>query len=218
MLPRRRSKNTTPSYASQQQAGSSVDGGRRPDLVTNKVPHRGPTAQTLITESPVSESSPLEPPPPILMPPRAIPPLPSRRPTPFPSGPFRRTVESYDSTSEPTSPQPESGPAHRETAGVSEGIRETASVSEGIHAGVWPTYNKVSQEFDEKWLKQWNEDLDVLLIFVSLSVGVAIHSVELITIRRPRCSPQSSRPSSSGLSTIWVRIINNSRSCSSISC
>jgi len=44
---------------------------------------------------------------------------------------------------------------------------EAAAISEGIHAGIWPTYNKVSQEFDEKRFKRWNEDLDVLLIFVS---------------------------------------------------
>ena len=47
---------------------------------------------------------------------------------------------------------------------------ETAGVSEGVHAGIWATYNKVSQEFDEKRLKKWSEDLDVLLIFVSLVV------------------------------------------------
>lgn len=52
----------------------------------------------------------------------------------------------------------DSGPARCEPMGM----------SEGMHAGVWPTYNKVSQEFDEKRLKRWNEDLDVLLIFVSL--------------------------------------------------
>jgi hypothetical protein len=49
---------------------------------------------------------------------------------------------------------------------------ETAGTSEGVHAGIWATYNKVSQEFDEKWSKKWNEDLDVLLIFVSLVVNV----------------------------------------------
>ena len=47
---------------------------------------------------------------------------------------------------------------------------ETAGTSEGPHAGIWATYNKVSQEFDEKRLKKWNDDLDVLLIFVSLVV------------------------------------------------
>ena len=48
---------------------------------------------------------------------------------------------------------------------------ETTGISEGVHAGVWATYNKVSQEFDEKRLKKWNDDLDVLLIFVSLVVN-----------------------------------------------
>ena len=47
---------------------------------------------------------------------------------------------------------------------------QTVGLSEGAHAGVWATYNKISQEFDEKRLKKWNEDLDVLLIFVSLEV------------------------------------------------
>jgi len=47
---------------------------------------------------------------------------------------------------------------------------ETVGLSEGVHAGVWATYNRISQEFDEKRLKKWNEDLDVLLIFVSLVV------------------------------------------------
>lgn len=56
----------------------------------------------------------------------------------------------------------DSGPARCEPMGM----------SEGMHAGVWPTYNKVSQEFDEKRLKRWNEDLDVLLIFVSLAIRV----------------------------------------------
>jgi len=47
---------------------------------------------------------------------------------------------------------------------------ETVGTSQGVHAGFWPTYNKVSQEFDEKRLKKWNDDLDILLIFVSLMV------------------------------------------------
>ena len=44
---------------------------------------------------------------------------------------------------------------------------EPADISGGIHANVWPTYNKISQELDEKKLTKWNTDLDVLLIFVS---------------------------------------------------
>jgi len=47
---------------------------------------------------------------------------------------------------------------------------ESADISGGIHANVWPTYNKISQEFDEKRLAKWNADLDVLLIFVSLTI------------------------------------------------
>ena len=47
---------------------------------------------------------------------------------------------------------------------------ETTGISEGAHAEIWTTYNKVSQEFDEKRLKKWNDDLDVLFIFVSLAV------------------------------------------------
>ena len=66
---------------------------------------------------------------------------------------------------------------------------ETAGISEGMHAGVWPTYNKVSQEFDEKRLKKWNEDLDVLLIFVSLVV-MGDQSSSILT--RPAHDPQSS--------------------------
>ncbi|KAF9653873.1 hypothetical protein BDM02DRAFT_3086272, partial [Thelephora ganbajun] len=43
---------------------------------------------------------------------------------------------------------------------------ESADISGGIHANVWPTYNKISHEFDDKRLAKWNTDLDVLLIFV----------------------------------------------------
>ena len=47
---------------------------------------------------------------------------------------------------------------------------ETDGPFEGMHAGFWPIYNKVSQEFDEKRLGKWDRDLDVLLIFVSFVV------------------------------------------------
>jgi len=46
---------------------------------------------------------------------------------------------------------------------------ETTGTFEGMHAGFWPIYNKVSQEFDEKRLGKWDRDLDTLLIFVSLA-------------------------------------------------
>lgn len=55
------------------------------------------------------------------------------------------------------SPQPGSGMPHH----------EPPDISGGIHADVWPIYNKISQNFDEKNLMKWNQDLDVLLIFVS---------------------------------------------------
>ena len=48
---------------------------------------------------------------------------------------------------------------------------ESEDVTGGIHAKVWPTYNKISQEFDDKRLEKCISDLDVLLIFVSLVVG-----------------------------------------------
>jgi hypothetical protein len=48
---------------------------------------------------------------------------------------------------------------------------EPADISGGIHANVWPTYNKISQELDKKKLEKWNKDLDVLLIFMSLVPG-----------------------------------------------
>jgi hypothetical protein len=46
-----------------------------------------------------------------------------------------------------------------------------ADVSGGLHADVWPTYNKISEQYDQKRLSKWNTDLDVLLIFVSLTLG-----------------------------------------------
>ena len=47
---------------------------------------------------------------------------------------------------------------------------KSVNVTGGIHTKVWPTYNKISQDFDEKLLKKCNSDLDVLLIFVSLVI------------------------------------------------
>lgn len=46
-----------------------------------------------------------------------------------------------------------------------------ADIFGDIHADVWPTYNKISQELDKKKLSKWNADLEVLLIFVSLVLG-----------------------------------------------
>ena len=156
MLPGMPLRDNTPNYVSQQQASSSVDDGRRPDLVANQAPPRGHTARTFMTESPVTETPTLDIPTPMSPPMRG-----SRR-----QSTRRGTHEPYNSTSEHKSARQESGPAHYEAEGV----------SEGIHARVWPTYNKVSREFDEDMLRQLNDDLDVVLIFVSLSVRVAIPS------------------------------------------
>jgi len=174
MLPRRGPKNVASNSVPPRPAGGSV-GSRQPlNLVTNRQPFRASTAKMVGTESPVSETSSQEIPP-------TLPHL-----SPGSSGLRRRstrrtTYGTHSSASEECNPpQPpntapihpprlDSGPAHYEPAGI----------SEGIHAGVWPTYNKVSQEFDEKRLKQWNDDLDVLLIFVSLVVRASGHRFQL---------------------------------------
>ena len=65
-----------------------------------------------------------------------------------------------------SSPRSDSGPPHY----------KPADVSGGIHANVWPTYNKISQEFDQKKLEKWNKDLDLLLIFVSHILGFSYRS------------------------------------------
>ena len=108
------------------------------------------------------------------------PPTPTRHQQPAPGGgvggfavatPFQNDPshnDSHNSTAKYTyrfdtmpSARPGSGPPQY----------EPATVTGGIHAKVWPTYNKISKEFDSKKLKKWNSDLDVLLIFVSLVFG-----------------------------------------------
>ena len=76
-----------------------------------------------------------------------------------------------------SSPPSNSGPPHY----------KPADISGGIPAEVWPTYNKISQEFDEKRLKKWSADLDVLLISVghgqdwsSISIGLIRSAGHLI--------------------------------------
>ena len=107
---------------------------------------------------------------------RHPPPTPTRAPgggvggfagiTPFHYDPSRN--DSYHSTAKYTyrfhtmpSPRSDSGPPRY----------ESAAVTGGIHAKVWPTYNRISKEFDHKKLEKWNSDLDALLIFVSLVFG-----------------------------------------------
>ena len=49
---------------------------------------------------------------------------------------------------------------------------ESEDVTGGVHEKVWPIYNKISEEHDDKMLKKWNSDLDTLLIFVSVAFGL----------------------------------------------
>ena len=86
------------------------------------------------------------------------------------------------------SPRTDSGPPHY----------ESANISGGIHANVWPTYNKISREFDEKRLAKWNADLDVLLIFVSVahyltSIGLTRSAGRLVLCHRHRLPHQGPR-------------------------
>ena len=67
---------------------------------------------------------------------------------------------SYRSDTVPSLP-PDSGPSHY----------KPTDISGGTHAQVWPIYNKASRKLVEKLSDRWNDDLDVLLIFVSLILG-----------------------------------------------
>ena len=59
------------------------------------------------------------------------------------------------------SPPSDSDPSHY----------KPADISGGPHARVRPIYNKISEKFDKKLSTKWNDDLDMLLIFVSLTMG-----------------------------------------------
>ena len=230
MLPRRYSYSTrsAPKPALLQPPSDSFSARRPPSLVTHQQSFHALTAQTIETESFVSETEPQEifpvPPQPAPFPPSSpgnsgpgrrnsrhdtqetlwssvfeepisqqqlpsvmpmpipsasqspkisISPVRSRRPThsvggfaPSPSlhhesssDYFRHSTTDYAHRFDPRFNTNPILPHH-----------QTVGLSEGAHAGVWATYNKISQEFDEKRLKKWNEDLDVLLIFVSLEV------------------------------------------------
>ena len=88
---------------------------------------------------------------------------------PFPGGfAIRSRIDSRHNTGGYTyrfgtmpSPRSDSGPPQY----------EPGAVTGGIHAKVWPIYNKISKEFDDKKSDKWNKDLDVLLLFVSLVFG-----------------------------------------------
>ena len=96
-------------------------------------------------------------------------------------------------------PRSDSGPPHY----------ESADISGGIHADVWPIYNKISQELDERKTLKLNTDLDVVLIFVSLALGSVIKSswidteptVRFVLCDRHFISPQGPRRFESRLST-----------------
>ena len=163
MLPRRRSTTVTPSHVSPQLTGGPANDRRQSSTVTNREPFRAVTTQTVRTESPVEGTSPQGIPPtlpsnngPGKKPTRAeeMPPgnngfgqKPARRDTPIltraketppvPLGdnrsrPIRRDTY-IPAQSPPDIPEDPSSPRH-----------EAAAISEGIHAGIWPTYNKVS--------------------------------------------------------------------------
>lgn len=48
---------------------------------------------------------------------------------------------------------------------------EPPDISGGICVDVWPIYNEISQQFDEKRLSKWDKDLESLLLFVSPVLG-----------------------------------------------
>ena len=164
MLNRSSSADVTPDHVSRWPTG----GGRPSGLITTQQPLRVSTAPTAETEPPKSEILPQESPP-------VPPPLPasSSHLPPGNSGlrqqstppdtheTVRSALEEHVPPRPPSvpSPHPDSGPSHD----------ESANISGGIHADVWPTYNRISQEFDQKRLVKWNADLDVLLIFVSVA-------------------------------------------------
>ena len=147
-------------------------------LPPRRPPVRTDTEETL---SPSSESLPQSQLPNIIPMPRPYPtPIRSRNPAPgedvgeFATDPTPRHWSgsgheysheytagySYRPDTTP-SPLSDSGPSHY----------RSADISGGTHAHVWPIYNKISQKFDKKLSTKWNDDLDVLLIFVSLTLG-----------------------------------------------
>jgi len=100
--------------------------------------------------------------------------VPPQLPNIITTSPVSRTTEPRTS---PTRPRRRGGagrsastPKSATRSDSSSPLYEAAGPFEGMHAGFWPIYNKISQEFDEKRLGKWDRDLDVLLIFVSLVV------------------------------------------------
>jgi hypothetical protein len=181
MLSRRRSAKAipkaTPSYISPRLTSDSVNDRQSSNLATHQQPPHLSTAQTVEAESFVSGTSPNE----ILPVPLLSAPFPQSPPSN--SGPGRQQTR-HDTSETLCSPllekhvpsQPQNF-RHMTTSSASQTPEphtlppsKTTATSEDVHAGVWSTYNEVSQKVDEKRLKKWNEDLDVLLIFVSFVV------------------------------------------------
>ena len=83
--------------------------------------------------------------------------------SPSQHGPSREHHKTADYTyrsGTPPSFRPDSGPSRY----------ESTNVTRDIHAKIWPTYNRLSQECDEKILARWDCDFNTLLILVSLIV------------------------------------------------
>ena len=76
--------------------------------------------------------------------------------------PFHNKTANYDYRLD-TTPSAQSNPDSPQ--------HKPAALTGDAYAKIWPTYNKISKEFDSKILEKSDSDLDVLLIFVSLVFG-----------------------------------------------
>ena len=123
------------------------------------------------TYDPFSSASnlPLQSHPPNVMPMPSLPPLQSPPPKqprwPAPGGgvggftySHQYTADAYRLNAMPSPHSDSDSPHYKPT-----------DLSGGIHANVWPLYNKISEQFDQKLLTKWKDDLDLLLIFVSIT-------------------------------------------------
>lgn len=187
-----------PDSASPRPTSGFFGGRRSPSLVSDQEKFRATTPQIIKIETPqfkdlpqdTQTAPPMPPRPPATpeLPPRnslrrqstvphtrgpsdfpsqSQPPNVMRMPTPLPQGPLRSTPPPMPSR-QPTLGGGVSGFAH--TSGDTRPLQHgSADISRG--AKVWHTYNTVSQKFDGKRLETWNENLNALLLFVSLTPG-----------------------------------------------
>ena len=187
MLPRRNSTS------------GSLSGRRPLSVAINQQTFRASTAGTVETESPQSEISPQPQATPSIPPrPPAFSQLPPRISGLRRQSTRRDTHEAYASILEedvPASSQPVPGsgiggfaagtPFHHDP-NRNDSQQNTAdytyrfdtipssqsdSDSGGVHAKIWPTYNRVSKEFDDRMSARCNSNLDTPLLFVSLVFG-----------------------------------------------